>query len=337
MIHTPALRRLGRTLVYASALASQLLLFPAFAQSPPIALTQTIPLPGVRGRIDHLDIDSGGLRLFVAALGNDSVEVIDLRTGTRSSRLKHLREPQGVAYLSNVNRLLIANGGSGRVDILSGLALTFAAHIDKLEDADNVRYDPSSRKAYVGYGNALAVIDPASAKIVRRITLQGHPESFQLETMGARIFVNVPSVARIVVVDRDTASVLTGWSLGAIRANYPMALDEPDHRLFVGTRRPAALLAYDIETGKQVGRSPIGGDVDDLFYDSERKRIYAICGQGSIDVLQEIDADHYLPIDEVPTAPGARTGLFAAARGALYVAVPARGTSVAEIRVYAVR
>ncbi|MDE2004190.1 MAG: hypothetical protein KGJ25_11720, partial [Betaproteobacteria bacterium] len=207
MIPTPALRRFGRTLVCAGALASRLLPFPAFAQSPPIALTQAIPLPEVHGRIDHLDIDSDGARLFVAALGNDSVEVIDLRAGKRSARLEHLREPQGVAYLPDLNGLLIANGGSGRVDIFSGLALTFAAHIDGLEDADNVRYDLSSRRAYVGYGNALAVIDPASARIVRRFTLQGHPESFQLETTGTRIFVNVPGVARIVVVDRDTASV----------------------------------------------------------------------------------------------------------------------------------
>ena len=141
MIRLPAPYRIGRTLAYTSAFASPLLSAPAFSQSPPVALTQTIPLPGVRGRIDHLDIDSDGARLFVAALGNDSVEVIDLRTGKRSARLKHLREPQGAAYLPDAKRLPIANGGSGRVDIFSGHALTLAAQIDGLEDADNVRHD----------------------------------------------------------------------------------------------------------------------------------------------------------------------------------------------------
>lgn len=337
MIRPPALQRIGRVLVYASAFACSLLLLPAFSQSPPIVLSQTIPLPGVRGRLDHLDIDSDGARLFVAALGNDSVEVIDLRTGRRSAHLEHLREPQGVAYLPDAKRLLVANGGNGRVDILSGPALTSAVHIDGLEDADNARYDLATRKAYVGYGNALAVIDPAPAKVARRIMLHGHPESFQLETTGPRIFVNVPSAAEIVVVDRNTGSVLSGWRLGQMRANYPMAFDEPEHRLFVGTRRPAALLVYDTDTGKRVARVPIGGDVDDLFFDSDRKRVYAICGEGNIDVVQQVDSDHYRRIVEVPTAPGARTGRLSAARRALYVAVPARGASVAEIRVYAVR
>ena len=337
MTRPPALRGIGRALVCASAFACPLLPVPAFSQSPPIALTQTIPLPGVRGRIDHLDIDSDGARLFVAALGNDSVEVIDLRTGTRSARLEHLREPQGVAYLPDAKRLLIAEGGNGRVDVLSGHALASAVRIDGLEDADNVRYDLATRKAYVGYGSALAVIDPATAKVARRVMLRGHPESFQLEATGARIFVNVPSAAQIVVVNRNAASVLTAWSLGEMRANYPMAFDEREHRLFVGTRRPAALLVYDTETGKRVAWVSIGGDVDDLFFDSDRKRVYAICGQGTIDVMQQIDSDHYRRIDEVPTAPGARTGLLAAARRAIYVAVPARGASVAEIRVYAVR
>ena len=191
---------LARTMVGAGALA---FLVHALAQAPePLALVQTIPLPDVRGRIDHVDIDPDGERLFVAALGNDSVEVIDLRARRRSMRLGPLQEPQGVAWLAESKTLLVASGRSGRVDFFAGPALVRGAHIDGLEDADNVRYVSATRQVYVGYGSALAVIDPAAEKMTSSIKLSAHPESFQLDATDSHIFVNVPNAAQVAVVDR---------------------------------------------------------------------------------------------------------------------------------------
>jgi DNA-binding beta-propeller fold protein YncE len=310
----------------------------AFAQAPePLALVQTIPLPQVRGRIDHLDIDVDGERLFIAALGNDSVEVIDLRAGRRSMRLEPLQEPQGVAWLAESKTLLVASGRSGRVDFFAGPALVRGAHIDGLEDADNVRYVSATRHVYVGYGSALAVIDPAAKKVTSSIKLSAHPESFQIDATDSHMFVNVPNAAQVAVVDRQRGSVVATWNLGEMRANFPMALDEAAHRLFVATRRPAALLVYDTETGRRVTTLLIDGDADDLFFDAEYRRIYAICGNGAVDVIRQQDADHYASIARVTTAAGARTGLFSAVRKTLYVALPARGGSSAEVRVYSIR
>ena len=303
----------------------------------PLALAQTIVLPDVRGRIDHLDVDADGERLFVAALGNDSVEVIDLRGGRRSARITGLHEPQGLAYLPDAKRLYVASGGNGRVDVYSGTPPVAGPGIDGLDDADNVRYERTGGRLYVGYGKALAVVDAASARIVGRIPLAGHPESFQLETRGERIFVNVPDAQQIAVLDRNKRAAIATWKLEGAEANFPMALDESHHRLFVGTRRPAELLVYDTDTGRRVGRLAIGGDADDLFYDAERRRIYAICGEGVVDIVHQDDADHYRSEGRVATARGARTGLFVPARAALFVAVPKRDGSSAEIRVYKVR
>ncbi len=317
----------------------------ALLQATPVAaqpsallqLVQTIALPDVRGRIDHLDIDLDGGRLFVAALGNSSVEVIDLRAGRRSARLEHLREPQGVAYVPEAKRLFVASGGSGRVDVFAGDTLSPVGHVDALEDADNIRYEPASGRIYVGYGSALAVLEAPTMQLVSRIKLAGHPESFQLDSTGSRIFVNVPNAQQIAVVDRKQGNVVATWNLDEMRANFPMALDEVKHRLFLATRRPAALLVYDIETGKRIASVPIGGDADDLFFDRERKQVYAICGEGVIDVVQQQDADHYEVSGQVRTARGARTGLFVATQSLLYVAVPAQRSAPAEIRVYKVK
>jgi DNA-binding beta-propeller fold protein YncE len=332
------LLNLFRVLVYASVLGVLMIAIAAKAQSSqPLELVQNIPLPDVRGRIDHLAIDLDGERLFVAALGNDSIEVIDLRAGRRSARLEHLQEPQGVAYVSEIKRLFVANGRSGRVDVFAGPELATAGYVDELKDADNLRYDRHTGQVYVGYGSAMAVIDAATSKRVRQIKLPGHPESFQLETKASRLFVNVPTAEQIAVIDRKKGSTVATWTLNDLKANFPMALDEHLHRLFVATRRPASLLVYDTENGQRVARLPIGSDADDLFFDAKNKRIYVICGQGVIDVVQQHDADHYETGIQVATAPGARTGLFVPSRNALYVAVPAMAASPAEIRVYAVR
>jgi hypothetical protein len=311
---------------------------PVFSQpGEPLQLVQTIVLPDVRGRIDHLDVDVDGGRLFVAALGNNTVEVIDLRAGRRSARIEDMREPQGVAYVPEGKRLFVANGQGGSVLVFAGNELAPVGYVDALADADNVRYESASGRLYVGYGSALAVLEVPTMQKVYDIKLAGHPESFQLESTGSRIFVNVPNAQQIAVVDRKKGNVAATWELGEMRANFPMALDEANHRLFVATRRPAALLVYDTETGKRVASVPIGGDADDLFFDGERKQVYAICGEGVITVAEQQDADRYVAIGQVPTARGARTGLFVPTQKTLYVAVPAQRSAPAEIRVYKVK
>jgi hypothetical protein len=209
--------------------------------------------------------------------------------------------------------------------------------IDDLDDADNVRYDARTRRIYVGYGDgALAVIDPDKITKLADIKLPGHPESFQLETAGKRIFINVPSARQIVVVDRDERSVVAHWPRREAAANFPMALDEANHRLFVGCRKPAKLLVLDTSSGSMAASADCCGDTDDLFYDVANKRIYVSGGEGCISVFEPMDPDHYALMETIRTAAGARTSLFVPPMGKLYLAVPHRGAQGAEIRVFRV-
>jgi len=201
-----------------------------------------------------------------------------------------------------------------------------------------VRYDASTAQLYVGYGDgALGIVDARDGKLVGKVKLAGHPESFQLETAGARVFVNVPNAKQIAVVDRLTRRVVTIWALPEARANFPMDLDEADHRLFVGLRRPAQLRVFDTESGKVVASLDCAGDADDLFYDRERKQIYLSGGEGFVDVFAQRDADHYALRTRLPTAVGARASLLVPPMRRLYLAVPRRGAQGAEIRAYAVQ
>jgi hypothetical protein len=336
LIHRAGIRLSVFVAVLTGAIASSFAANDAIAQ-PGEALTfaQTIPLPDVRGRSDHLAIDIDGGRLFVAALGNNTVEVIDLRARRPAFRIGQLHEPQGVAYVPGAGRLIVANGEGGRVDIFAGKDFSPLAHVDALQDADNVRYEPGSGRIYVGYGNgALAVLDASTLKKTGDIKLAGHPESFQLDSKRSRIYVNVPSAQQIAVVDSRRASVVDTWAIADMRGNFPMALDLVDDRLFVVTRQPAALLVYDVTSGKRVASVPVCGDADDVFFDDKSRRLYLVCGEGVIDIVRQRDADHYDVTGRLPTVKGARTGLFVPTQGSLYVAVPAHQAAHAEIRVY---
>jgi hypothetical protein len=301
----------------------------------PLTLVQTVRLPGVEGRFDHIAVDVRGQRLFVAALGNNTLEVLDLKRGTLHRSVRGLREPQGVAFAPDLGRIFVGNGAGGTCEILDAKILGQIGRVSGLDDADNVRYDAAARQVYVGYGGgALAVIDAASGKRVGEVRLAGHPESFQLEKAGSRIFVNVPSAGHVAVVDRRKQAVVAKWPVRGAGANFPMALDEAHHRLFIGCRRPARALVYHTGTGQQVATADIVGDADDLFYDATRRRLYVTGGEGAVTVLQQQDADHYTALARLPTAAGARTSLFVPDLDRLFLAVPHRGSQQAEVRTY---
>jgi len=300
----------------------------------PLRLEKTIPLPDVKGRIDHMSIDVKNQRLFMAALGNNTVEVIDVAHGKRVHSIPGLHEPQGVLYLPDVNRLYVANGDDGTLRLFDGSSYEAIKTIELGDDADNVRFDAATKHIYVGYGSgALAVLNEDGTKVAE-IGLDAHPESFQVEKNGPRLFVNLPKSRKVAVVDRTKGPVVATWRTGGASSNYPMALDENDRRLFIVCRLPARLLVLDTNTGRVVENLPVIGDSDDVFYDGARKRIYATGGEGGISVYQQENADHYKEIAKIPTVKGARTSFFSLDLSKLFVAVRAEGSEPAAIRVY---
>jgi YVTN family beta-propeller protein len=282
-----------------------------------------------------MSVDVKGARLFVSALGNNTIEVIDVNAGKRVKTIAGLSEPQGVLYVPSVDRLFVANSKDGSVRIFDGTSYAPIKSLDYGDDADNLRYDPGRKRIYVGYGNgALAEIDEKGNKVAE-IKLASHPESFQLEKGSPRIYVNLPKSRKVVVLDRDKRAVVATWPLGMTLANYPMALDEAHHRLFVITRFPARLLVFDTSTGKIVQRLPAVGDCDDVFYDQNRRRIYASGGEGAISVFEQQDPDHYNELARITTVKGARTSFFSPDLDRLFLAARRQGTQSAAIRIFA--
>jgi DNA-binding beta-propeller fold protein YncE len=298
-----------------------------------LTLAETIPLGEAKGRLDHMAIDPRHERLFVAELANNSLAVIDLKAGKLAQRITGLSAPQGVAYAPETDRLFIANGGSGVVQMRKGDDLALVGEIFIGDDADNIRLDGPER-IIVGYGGgALAVLDAATGDKIGDMPLAAHPEAFLPAPGGDRIFVNEPRALRTAVIARASGRETARWAAPGAAANFAMALDAAGRRLFVVYRMPAQIAAFDTSSGALLSQLATCRDADDVFHDAARDRVYVICGEGAVAVLDASQGGLH-ELSRLQTRLGARTGLFAPERDRLFVAVPAHAGRPAEIRAY---
>lgn len=302
--------------------------------SLPLKLMKTIPLPDVKGRIDHMTFDLAHKRLFVAMLGSNSVDAIDVEGGKVTGTIRGLAEPQGLFYQAETQMLWIANGGDGTVRIFDTQTYKQVRSISLGDDADNIRRDASTGHILVGYGKGAIAAFDANGNRVAEVKLNAHPESFQLEKSGTRMFVNLPDSHRVDVIDLAKSTVVGSSKTGNAQSNYPMALDESDGRLFIVCRSPAVLLVMDTHSGSVIAKLPTVGDSDDVFYDRARKRLYVSGGEGAIAVYQQLDGDHYTEIARVATVSGSRTSLLVPELNLFFVASREQGSSPAAIRVF---
>jgi DNA-binding beta-propeller fold protein YncE len=317
-----------------AALVGMLLPAASSAAPPPLVLEAKIPLGAVAGRIDHFAFDPDRQLLFVAELGNDSVGVVDVKERRVVQQLAGLSEPQGLAWHAATSTLYVANAGDGSVRLYQGRDLAPAGHFELGDDADNIRIDSWRNRIVVGYGKgALAVIDPASRNRVADMPLKGHPESFQIDESGSRIFANVPDARQIAIVDISSGKQISTLDTAGARSNFAMAVDADEHGLLVVFRSPARLMIFATRTGKLEGSFDTCRDADDVFVDPRRRRVYVSCGEGVMDVLAQT-SDGYKRIARIPTVAGARTSAFVPATDRLYLGVPATAAEPAAVWVF---
>jgi hypothetical protein len=298
-----------------------------------LKLEKEIPMPEVKGRIDHMATNLTGQILYVAALGNNTVEVVDLKEGKLVQSIKGLDEPQGVAYIPETNELVVANGGNGDCIFFNAATFEKLATIHLDGDADNIRYNALSGKIYIGYGNGgIAEVD-INHQLLREVKLNAHPESFQLDQKNDRLFVNLPDANSIAVVKLSDFKLVDTWKVSE-RANYPMTLDTANNLVFVGYRRPAVLVGYDATTGKKEVRAELVTDVDDIFYYHSTKEVLASGGGGSINIFKTDNGKDFKQIANIPTRDGARTALLVPTVQSFILAERASGGKDAAIAVY---
>jgi len=311
----------------------------------PLRLIQTIPMPNVKGRLDHMDVDVEGKRLFVAGLENGSVEVIDLQAGKWRKSIPGFKKPQGIAYEKSLNKLFVASGDDGMLRVFRTDTLEFLDSIKFDLGPNRVAYDPSTQVLYVGYGGQdaakdygeVGIIDGKTDKHLGDIKVDAHPSELLLDNSGATLFVFLPATSKVQAVDTKKRQVVSTWPVSSQRPGDG-AFDERSHRLFIGTRTPPEMVVMDSESGKEIAHLPTVEGMDGVYFDAVRKRVYISGGRGfdvgNIFAYQQLDADHYETAGKIPTRPGAGTSFWSSELNRYYVAAPAHDQEGAAILVF---
>jgi len=312
----------------------------------PLRLVQTISIPNVKGRLDHMDVDVKGKRLFVAGLENGTFEVVDLEAGKWVRSIPGFKKPQGVLVVSEFNKLFVASGDDGMLRVFRGDTLELLDSIHLEPGPNRVVYEPKSKLVYVGYGGKdagkdygeVGIIDARNNKLVGDIRVVAHPSELLLDKGGTTLFVFVSIANQLQVIDTDKRKVLSTWP---VTSQHPgdAAFDESASRLFIGTHTPPEMIAMDSKSGKEVAHLPTAEGMDGVYFDSLRKRVYVSGGRdlpaGFVYVYQQKDADHYETIGKIPTRGGAGTSFWCPELNRYYVAAPATDKEEVAILVYA--
>jgi hypothetical protein len=300
-----------------------------------LELTKKIPLPQLRGGFNHLAADAKRGRFYVTAPGERKLAVVDLKAGKVLRVLTDV--PASAAkYLADLDVVCLSGGGG--VTFLNGESLTSLGKVELHSSVDELQYDANEHRLYAGVMDAakpgIAVVDAATRQLIDTINLPAKPQGLVLEDNGPHLYANTPGAQQVTVVDRKKRAIVAQWKLNDAKSNYPIALDETNHRLFVGCRRPPYLLVLDTASGKRVAQVETGGDADDMSFDAIGKRIYLACGDGVISAIIQADADHYRKLPDVSTVEDARNSLFVPELKTFFLAVPPHQGAATELREY---
>ena len=318
----------------------------ALAQSAqPLKLVQTIAMPNVKGRIDHMDVDVTRKRLFVSGLENGSVEIVDLQAGRWAKSLSGFLKPQGIAYVASLNKLFVASGDDGMVRVFRGDTLELLDAIKLDLGPNRVAYDAGKQILYVGYGGKdagkdygeVGAIDARTDKKIFDVQVTAHPSELLLDKSGQTLFVFISAASKIQVVDVAKREVRATWPVSSQRPG-DAALDESAGRLLIGTHTPPEMIAMDAKTGRELAHLPTTDGMDGVNFDATRMRIYVSGGRGedvgSVFVYQQKSPDIYEIVGKIPTRPGAGTSFWSPELNRYYVAAPANGLEQAAILVF---
>jgi DNA-binding beta-propeller fold protein YncE len=334
-------------MIYAALLAQvpvTVLTMPA-QDKEPLHLVQTIPMPNVKGRIDHMDVDVKGKRLFVAGLENGSLEVVDLEAGKWLKSIPGFKKTQGIAYVPSLNKVFVASGDDGMLRVFRGDTLDLLDAIKLDLGPNRVAYDPQTKLLYVGYGGKdagkdygeVGIIDAKTDKHLGDVQMEAHPAEVLLNKSGKTLFVFISTASKVQVVDTKKREVVSAWPVSSQR-NGDGAFDEKNHRLLIGTRTPPQMIALDSQTGKEVANLPTVEGMDGVYFDAALRRVYVSGGRdndvGYVFVYQQKDADHYETIGTIVTKSGAGTSFWSPELNRYYVGAPAHDNEEAAILVF---
>lgn len=312
-----------------------------FEMAEPLKPVQTIQLPAGKTKFDHFGVDLAHHRLFATPEDQQKVYVMDLNTGQMLTEIKGIAKPHAVLYRSDLDRIYVTDGVDGALKIFDGKNYELIKSVPLAKDADSIGYEPARNLLYVVNGgkdaeqsySLVSIVDTTGNKKIGEIRVDGETlEAMAIDIWRPRGYVNNKAKNTVVVLDRWKNTIAGEWPVTMGKTNVAMALDEQHQRLFVGCRS-GQVVVLDSNTGKELQALAIPPGVDDMLFDADSKRLYAV-GGGTVSVFEESDADHFNPLTPITGAGKAATGTLVPSLNRYFVAVPSSDTAAPSVQVF---
>lgn len=321
----------------------------SIAQAP-LDLIGTWSFPSIAAGpyTDHLAFDAGGGRIFITPQADKAVVAIDVQKGKVLHTIAGFGNPHSVLFEPRKQRLFVADGGKGTLNVYDGKTYSLIKQVPLLEDTDGFSYDDKTRTLYVNNGGegagkeyvVISLVDVDSLTVKGEIRIDTDKlEATHISADGATLYADLPAKDVVAEIDIAQRKVLRFLPIG--EAHYPMAIAGDDQRgiLFVATRDTdvrGSIVVMSATSGAVVDRLPIGGWVDQVDWDPAAQRIYATCGTGQIFTFQRQKDGRFAPLASVDTAVMAKTSLFVPSLDRIFVAVPHLGDYDYRVKVFEV-
>ena len=299
-----------------------------------LVATKTIPLKGVPGKLDHLAVDSKGQRLFVCNKPNNTLDIVDLKSGSLVKQIPDQGKVSGITYAEDLDMIYVGNG-AGVCNAFNGKEYSLAFST-KAAGADNVHYHSGNKMVYVGHDEVLSELDAKTGEIKFAFALPGSVHGFKIDKKAGKIYAVLTKASLIAVLDIAKHEITDKVPLTLSDAGSPVAQDADNGLLFVGCpKMKPMVVVFDTKRGKEIASVVIPAGIDDLHFDSKRNRLYASCSDSALVVIEKV-GDKYEVVAKLETPKDSRTCVWS--KGTLYLGVPKQeGKDGPEVRIFEAR
>jgi DNA-binding beta-propeller fold protein YncE len=263
-----------------------------------------IALPGAGGW-DYLTVDDAARRVYVSH--ETQVEVLDADTGKIIGAISNTPGVHGIALAPALGRGFITAGRADCVVIFDLKTLKTIVKVSTGKKPDAIVFDPATNRVFaMDSGSASAtVINAADGSVVDTIALAGGPE-FSVADGKGNVWVNLEDESQLVHIDSKSMKIADRWPVAPCQSPSSMAFDSENRRLFLGCRNHV-MAVVNADSGQVVASYPIGDHVDASAFDPAAKLVFHSTGDGNIAIFRQDTPDKYTFLENISTAPGAKT------------------------------
>lgn len=261
------------------------------ASALPLKQVQDIALPGGATRLDYQSIDAAAHRLYIAHLGDGTVEAVDLDKAAVAGTVQDVPSAHGVMAAPDRHTLLAAASGANEVAFIDPATLKVTLRVKSGDLPDGIAYDPVHGKAYVSneHDHALTVIDLNTDKALPPIETGGETGNVIYDPSSGKVFANAQSSGELLTIDPATDTITDRIKVDGCDGNHGLYIDGPGELAFIAYEGNAKLFVLDLRSNQFTAHFDTGDTPDVLALDTGLHRLYLAAEDGTVSIFDEHD------------------------------------------------